>query len=220
MASRLETLVDLLHAPGDVALATHSAVMPGYPFATSVAFATDEHHCPLFLLSRLAEHTQNLIADSRASLLVARALGAGEIARVSLIGSVVQVEASSLLTARYLRFHPEAGRFLQLGDFRFYRFDPVRVRVVGGFAQAGWLDGKQLLEAPHIALDDEARLIEAALPSLPAGHELLGVDAYGVDYLLAGVRRRSVFKAGPAVAGSAGAALMRVLASLQLPDPG
>ncbi|TRZ90208.1 MAG: pyridoxamine 5'-phosphate oxidase [Rhodocyclaceae bacterium] len=214
MASRLKILIDLLHAPGDIGLATLSAAVPGYPFATSVPFATDEHHRPLMLISRLAEHTQNLIADSRASLLVARELGGGEIARVSLVGNVDQVELSPLLSARYLRFHPEAERFMQLGDFHFYRIDPLRIRVVGGFAQAGWLDGKQLLDAPHISLEDEIRLIEEVQPSLPNGIALLGVDAYGADYSSETMRRRVEFKAGPVTADAANAALARALKNL------
>lgn len=214
MASRLKILIDLLHAPGDIGLATLSVAVPGYPFATSVPFATDEHHRPLMLISRLAEHTQNLIADSRASLLVARELGGGEIARVSLVGNVDQVELSPLLSARYLRFHPEAERFMQLGDFHFYRIDPLRIRVVGGFAQAGWLDGKQLLDAPHISLEDEIRLIEEVQPSLPNGIALLGVDAYGADYSSETMRRRVEFKAGPVTADAANAALARALKNL------
>jgi putative heme iron utilization protein len=209
MASRLKLLIDLLHAPGDVALATHSTAVPGFPFATEVAFATDEHHRPLLLISRLAEHTQNLMANPRASLLVARSLGEGEIARASLVGKVAEIETSPPLVARYLRFHPEAERFLQLGDFRFYRLDPLRIRVVGGFAQAGWLDGKQLHDAPFISLEDEAKLIEAAQQHLPAGVVLLGVDAYGVDYRTDALRQRIVFKAGPVVGDAAGAALVR-----------
>jgi heme iron utilization protein len=211
MTSRIKTLIDLLHAPGDVALATHSATMPGYPFATSVAFATDEHHRPLFLISRLAEHTQNIAADPRASLLVARSLGEGEIARTSLVGSVVPIEPSPQLVSRYLRFHPEAERFLQLGDFRFHRFEPVRIRVVGGFAQAGWLDGKQMLDAPFIPPDREASLLAEAESSLPGNHALLGIDAYGVDYITDGMRKRSAFKAGPVLADAAAAALARVI---------
>ena len=33
MASRLKTLIDLLHAPGDVARATHSSALAGLPRA-------------------------------------------------------------------------------------------------------------------------------------------------------------------------------------------
>ncbi len=211
MASRLKTLIDLLHAPGDIALATHSTAVTGFPYATEVAFATDEHHRPLLLISHLAEHTRNLLADPRASLLVARSLGEGEIARASLIGNVAEIEPSALLVARYLRYHPEAERFLQLGDFRFFRIDPLRIRVVGGFAQAGWLDGKQLIDAPFISLDDEASLVESTESSLPDGVGLLGVDAYGVDYRTGDTRIRAVFKAGPVLVDAAQAALSRVL---------
>ena len=91
MPPHLETLIDLLHASGEAALATHSQTMPGYPFATAVPFATDEHHRPIFLLSRLAEHTQNLLADNRASFLVARSLGQGEMARHTLVGHVLPI---------------------------------------------------------------------------------------------------------------------------------
>lgn len=214
MASRLRILIDLLHATGDIGLATHSVAVPGYPFATSVPFATDERHRPVILISRLAEHTQNLIADSRASLLAARELGGGEIARVSLVGNVDEVALSPLLSARYLRFHPESGRFMQLGDFRYYRIDPLRIRVVGGFAQAGWLDGKQLLDAPHISLEEEVRLIEELQPSLPKGTVLLGVDAYGADYRIDTTRKRVDFKTGPVTADAANAALARAFKSL------
>ncbi len=211
MVSRLKTLIDLLHASGDIALATHSTAVVGFPYVTEVAYATDEHHRPVLLISRLAEHTQNLLTDSRASLLVARSLGEGEIARTSLVGNVVEIEPSPMLVARYLRFHPEAEHFLQLGDFRFFRIDPLRIRVVGGFAQAGWLDGKQLIDAPHITLENEAHLIESAQVSLPGGIELLGVDAYGVDYRTGDTRKRAVFKVGPVLADAAHAALHRVL---------
>jgi putative heme iron utilization protein len=138
MRSRLEILIDLLHGAGDAALATQSLSMPGFPFASAVPFATDERHRPLLLISRLAEHTQNLNADARASLLLSRPLGDGEMARVTLLGQVAPAEASQELVARYLRYHPEAERFLRLGDFAFHRLEPVRIRVIGGFAQAGW----------------------------------------------------------------------------------
>jgi putative heme iron utilization protein len=214
MASRLKTLIDLLHGPGELAFASHSVALPGFPFATVVPFATDEQHRPLLLISRLAEHTRNLAADPRASVSVARALGDGEIARASLLGNLVEIEAPPLLVARYLRFHPAAERFLELGDFRFHRFDPLRIRVVGGFAQAGWLDARQLLEAPHIALEDEARLIEASQELLPPGRTLLGIDAYGIDYRVDAQQKRIAFKSGPVLADVAESALRRAFASI------
>ena len=214
MSSRLKTVIELLHMPGELALATPSTTLPGYPFATSVNYAVDERHRPVMLMSRLAEHTKNLLADPRAGVVAARSLGDGEIARASLVGNITQFEANPYLTSRYLRFNPAAERFLQLGDFQFYRFEPVRIRVVGGFAQAGWLDGKQLLEAPHISLADEARILVANQALSPRGVTLLGLDAYGVDYIQDGTRGRTVFKAGPLLADAAEPALARLLQDL------
>lgn len=213
MASRRDILLDLLHSAGEAGLATQSVALPGYPFASVVAFVTDERHRPVLLISRLAEHTQNLAADGRASLVVARSLGEGEIARATLIGELAPMDADARLTARYLRFQPAAERFLQFGDFRFHRFEPKRIRVVGGFGQAGWLEAADLLNAPSLALEEEAKLLEAAAARLPATTTLLGLDAYGADLLVDGVRRRHTFAAGPVLGEALLAAVLRELAA-------
>lgn len=211
--SRLETLVNLLHAQGDGALATQAAAMPGYPLATVISFATDEHHRPVMLISSLAEHTRNLADDPRASFLIARVAEGGEIARVSLVGEVRPIESvEDALVNRYLRFHPEAERFLQLGDFRFYRFEPQRTLVVGGFGKAAWIEGQRLIDAPSISLAVEARLLGEASASAPAGMTLLGIDAYGADVSVEGRRRRITFSAGPVLADALPATLQRELA--------
>ena len=102
MASRLTILIDLLHSPGEMSLATHSVTLPGFPFVTAVPFATDEHHRPVMLLSRLAEHTKNLLDDSRTSVLMAKTFGGGEMARVTMLGTIVEFEPHSEMTARTL----------------------------------------------------------------------------------------------------------------------
>lgn len=211
MPSRLKIVIELLHSPGELALATHSVTAEGFPYATSIHYAVDEHHRPVLLLSGLAEHTKCVLADPRAGIVVAHPLGDGEIARASLIGTVQPIDAGATLVSRYLRFNPAAERFLQFGDFRFHRFDPIRIRVVGGFAQAGWLDGKALMDAPHVSLDDEARILAKAQDACPSGMTLLGFDAYGVDFARDGIRARITFGAGPVPADALGAAFDRVL---------
>lgn len=208
MPSRLQILLELLHTQDTAALATQSAALPGYPLATSVPFATDEHHRPILLISTLAEHTRNLAANRKAGFLVARSLGGGETARISLLGEVVPIHADALLVARYRRYHPEAERFLQLGDFSFHRFEPRRVLVVGGFAQAGWLDGKTLIEAPSLAGELEAPLLESP-PPLADGAQLLGIDPFGMDVRDGGGRRRIAFANAPVAAEALPAALAR-----------
>src|SRR5438105_13237433 len=51
-------------------LATHSALHPGFPFASVMPYALTPDGSPLFLISGMALHTQNVIADARAMLLV------------------------------------------------------------------------------------------------------------------------------------------------------
>jgi hypothetical protein len=198
MRSRLELVLDLLHGSAEAALATHSTQLPGYPFASAVPFVLDDTHCPILLLSALAEHSRNLAANPRASLMIAQALGEGEMERVSLVGEMHRFDPEPLLVRRYLRYHPHAERFLQLGDFAFRRLEPKRILAVGGFARAGWLDGERLPQAPRLSLELEAELIGQLVPQLADGREILGIDAYGIDLRGAGTRRRHGFEAGPA----------------------
>jgi putative heme iron utilization protein len=197
MLSRLELLIDLLHSAQEAALATHSTTLEGFPFASAVPFVTDEHHRPILLISGLAEHSRNLAANPRASLMIAKGLGDGEMARVSLMGELSPIDADPLLVARYLRYHPHAERFLQLGDFRFHRFEPARVLTVGGFAKASWLEGCRLIEAPVISLADESDLLAQHEQDASTACQLRGIDAFGADALLDGKSERIRFTAGP-----------------------
>ena len=197
MLSRLELAIDLLHSASDAGLATHSSSLPGFPFASSIPFIVDEHQRPVFLISALAEHTRNLAANSRASVMIAKPLGEGEVARISLLGEVHSLDRDPGLVARYLRYHPHAERFLQLGDFRFHRLEPMRVLTIGGFARASWLEGERLLEAPSISLEQEAALIDAANGRLDEGIVLSGVDPYGADLVTDRGRIRIRFGVGP-----------------------
>ena len=197
MLSRLELLIDLLHSVQEAALATHSTTLDGFPFASAVPFISDEHHRPIILISGLAEHSRNLAANPRASLMIAKALGEGEMARVSLMGEVHPIEADPMLVTRYLRYHPHAERFLQLGDFKFHRFEPAKALTVGGFAKASWLEGNRLIEAPVISLIDEADLLAQHEQDASKDCQLRGIDAFGADVTLEGKSARIRFTAGP-----------------------
>lgn len=221
MLSRLELLIDLLHSASDAALATHSTTLEGFPFSSSVPFVLDEHHRPVFLISGLAEHTRNLIANPKASLMVAKHLGDGEMARVSLVGEVHPIDADPQFVSRYLRYQPHAERFLQLGDFRFHRLDPIRVLTVGGFAKASWLEGERLQNAHQVSLIKECEIIEQVTPMLGSGSNVLGIDAYGFDIQLGDDRRRIRFTTGPVAEDAMLPTLIRetraVLASVTTP---
>jgi putative heme iron utilization protein len=65
--------LQLLHGQHYATLATHAGQLPGYPYATVLPYVLDEQHRPLLLISALAEHTRNLLADGRCSLSVLEA---------------------------------------------------------------------------------------------------------------------------------------------------
>lgn len=163
------------------ALATHSVKLPGFPFVSHAPFVLDGACRPVLLLSDLAEHSRNLAQDPRASLMATVAAPAPqEQPRITLMGEIAPAEPGPALAERYLRYHPEAAAFLGFGDFRFYRLAVQRVRLIGGFARAGWIEPAQWAIEP---LDEavEAAILARLADIVPAGWTLLGVDREGLD---------------------------------------
>ena len=123
-------------------LATHSVKHPGWPFASVMPYALDAGGAPLFLISSMAIHTQNLVADPRASLLVMQPsadedpLGA---ARATLMGTASRIEADDAIRERYLAQHPNAKYWIDFDDFSFFRLEVSYVYYVGGFGVMGWV---------------------------------------------------------------------------------
>ena len=173
------------------ALATHSARLSGYPFVSHAPLALDGAGRPLFLFSRLAEHSRNLANDPRASLMVSVP---GEDVqaqpRLTLVGDLRPAEVAGSQRERYLRYHPDGADYLGFGDFSFYRLEVQAIRLVAGFAQAGWI---QIAAWACRPLDEgqEGTLLERMKSSAAPGWLILGVDWEGVDLRTgAGERRR------------------------------
>ena len=212
----LETIMSLLHGMTHGVMATHSTQLPGYPFATILPFMADERHHPIFLISRLAEHTKNLLADRRSSFLVSSPDGKNVLtaARLTIVGDVVPIDAAPDLLARYLRYHPDARQYLDLGDFVFFRLVPKRARYVAGFGQMGWVEEGEWANGAVLQLADEATLYQDLIGALPMGIRLLGVDCYGVDIERQGKRERQQFPNAPVMAENVGEIGPRFLAAL------
>jgi hypothetical protein len=144
LAERARTLFQL----GRIgSLATHSRKVPGFPFGSVMPYASDHLGRPLFLISNMAMHTQNLKADARASLLVMQEsegdpLGAG---RVTLVGEVQPVAAAETGTARelYLARHESSRYWVDFEDFGFFRMEPADIYFIGGFGVMGWVAAEE-----------------------------------------------------------------------------
>ena len=70
----------------------------------------DEQHRPILLISALAEHTNNLLADPKVSISVTESAIANiqDGQRLTLVGEAERFEPNQELLARYLRYVPAA----------------------------------------------------------------------------------------------------------------
>jgi heme iron utilization protein len=162
-AERARTLIYL----GRVgSLSTVSRKQPGYPFGSVMPYGLDEPANPVFLISTMATHTQNLQADPRSSLLVTQLDSIGDplgTSRVTLLGNTLPVPEAEVVEARklYLARHANSKYWVDFDDFSFYRMDLVDVYYVGGFGVMGWVAASEYHSAqPDPLADDAADIIQ------------------------------------------------------------
>ncbi|MBB5337717.1 HugZ family protein [Tunturiibacter gelidoferens] len=159
--SHAERARTLFHLASVATLSTVSRKQPGFPFGSLMPYALDPAGRPLFLISTMAMHTQNLKADPRASLFVTQPPADGDVlgaARATLVGNVLQITDDEKPEARelYLKAHPNSHYWVDFTDFAFFRLEPVDVYYVGGFGVMGWVT------APEYASASPDPLAEAA----------------------------------------------------------
>ena len=157
-AERTRTLISLATVG---TLSTLSRKHPGSPFGSLMPFALDLTGRPLFLISNMAMHTQNLWADPRCSLFVGQANADGDplgAARATLIGVAEPVPASDLFSVRdiYLARHENSRYWVDFSDFSFFRLQPVDLYYVGGFGVMGWVEARDYEDAAPDPLTDAA----------------------------------------------------------------
>jgi putative heme iron utilization protein len=200
-------------------LSTLAGEPEGYPFGSVATFALDDRGNPLFLISLMAEHTQNAIRDPRASLLVAEPVPAGTdplaTGRVTLLGLLSEVAASDrpAVRDRYLESNPTSAYYVDFGDFAFYRLDVSNVRYVGGYGRMSWVKAGAYASAEpdplrgaaagiveHMNVDHgEAQVLFCRhLAGRPDTTEasMSAVDRYGFDMIAVGPGGRSAVRLG------------------------
>src|SRR6266702_7418182 len=142
-------------------LSTLSRKQAGFPFGSLMPYGLDDHGRPIFLISTMAMHTQNLQADSRASLLVTQPDASGDplgASRVTVMGSVLAIPEPEVAEARrlYLERYANSKYWVDFEDFSFYRMDVVDVYYVGGFGVMGWVPASEYDQAQVDPLADTA----------------------------------------------------------------
>ncbi len=142
----------LMHSGRIGSLSTLSRKQPGFPFGSLMPFALDAQGRPIFLISTMAMHTQNLQADSRASLFVTEPDASGDplgSSRVTLIGTASRIPEEERAAARtvYLMGYPDSKYWVDFDDFSFFRMDVLDVYYVGGFGVMGWVAASEYSQA-------------------------------------------------------------------------
>jgi putative heme iron utilization protein len=181
------------------ALAT---LMPGSgdPYCSLVNVATAFDGAPLVLISKLAIHTKNVMADSRVSLMLDERKEGDPLegARVMLMGRAI-VSTDDNDRRRYLARQPEAAMFAGFPDFAVYRIEIAAAHLVAGFGRIVDLKpgdilvdvagADELLAAEQGAVDhmnedhaDACRLYATKLLGAPDGDwRCAGLDPEGLE---------------------------------------
>jgi len=218
----------LMRRQGHAALATTLPGEPaGRPYVSLVAVACDCDASLLLLLSDLAQHSRNIAADKRVSLLFDDD-GGGEAdplarPRLSLLGEAVRDDDPRLI-ARFVARHPSAETYRGFADFRLYRVEIGRGHLVAGFGRISWIEpaalrftaaATVLAEAEpgilaHMNADHAEAVVLYATRLLGRGGgdwRMTGIDPEGIDLRRDGETARLDFAdhALPPVLDSAGA---------------
>ena len=145
----------LLTEAGDATLATSfTGARPeerGWPYASLVMMARDEDGQPILLLSDLAEHTRNLKAEPRVSLLIdgtkaqANRLAGSRLTVLGRATIVTDAVARDRMQRAYVSRHPDAAAYAGFKDFHFYKVSIDRAHLVGGFGKIRWIEAEALL---------------------------------------------------------------------------
>ena len=145
----------------------------GDPYCSLVNVASAPDGAPILLISRLAVHTRNILADHRVSLMLdERAPGDPlEGARIMLSGraELAAPGESELLRRRYLAAHPSAEDFVSFTDFSFFRIRPAGTHLVAGFGRIVDLKPDRFLTDLSGA-DDLLEAEESAVEHMNADH--------------------------------------------------
>ena len=142
LAERARTLASIARIGS---LSTHSRKFAGFPFGSVMPYAADHLGRPIFFISSMAMHTQNLLQEGRASLLIMQPDSSGDplgAARVTLLGTAAEVPATEVRDL-YLSRYENARYWQEFSDFAYYRLEVSGVYFIGGFGAMGWVRAEE-----------------------------------------------------------------------------
>jgi len=179
-------------------LSTLSTEMDGHPFGSIVPYCLDDEGAPVVLVSDIAQHTKNFVADPRVSLIVMEQ-SEGEIqagGRLTVLAEAKRLAKNPPVADRYYRFFPQSRSYHSAHAFDFWRLEPLRFRYIGGFGDIRWIEPAELLQTNPFAGGAENGIVQhmnddhldaikhyLALAGIEADDEatMVGIDSEGID---------------------------------------
>lgn len=157
--------VNLFRSSDTAVLSTLSKSSDSYPFGSFVTFASNGNRELIVYASDIAEHTKNVLNDSRACATIFSAAHKGDkqtSARLSLMGDLTRVDDNQARSyqTRFLKFLPESEGYSRMHGFNFYKLATIKARWIGGFGQIGWLDTTHWTAATPPWQKNESPMIE------------------------------------------------------------
>lgn len=191
-----------LRATHSAMLSTVSVKYPGYPFGSVAPFILDHNGQPIILISSIAEHTKNIMANPKVSLMVFS--GDDDLqasARLTLVGLATEIDKTDPnLCERYLRYFPQAESYFSMHDFSFYRINIQQARYIAGFGKMDWLASTEITGSYLTTVSKLASQETAIINHMNADHihsliayckhyhdldvsnpEMIGIDSEGFD---------------------------------------
>ena len=186
-------------------LSTISLDVRGYPFGSVTPYCADRMCRPVIYISPIAQHTKNIVADSRVSLTVVERTDSEDVqahGRVTCIANAVEIDDRDA-AERYFSYFPSARQYDRTHAFTLFRLELVRVRFIGGFGQIFWVDARDFSLPNPFSAVEENRIIQHmnqdhidVLRRLVGGEcEMVGIDAEGFDLLQGDHKIRIPFSA-------------------------
>jgi putative heme iron utilization protein len=184
----------LLRAHRYGVLSTLSKKFDGHPFGSITPYLVDHDGSLLILISTLAEHTKNILNDSRVSLITHNqdSTHIQTQGRVTVLGTASLETNREIIGKRYLRYFPEAQSYFAMHDFSFYRIVPQAIRFIGGFGNIQWVKAADYTLATYPLITHEENFLaeinnrhEVQIRRLTGQvnleAELIGIDIDGFD---------------------------------------
>jgi putative heme iron utilization protein len=188
-------------------LSTHSVEMNGYPFGSITPYCLDRRGEPVILISDLAQHTKNILANPKVALTIVQPCDddVQAYARLTCLAEAEKLDHQDRDTpARYFRHFPKSQVYSQAHDFAFYRLNLTRAYYVGGFGRIFWLEAGEFRRVNPFSAAEEKRILEHMnedhqgamrhyfefFKNVPLQEnqkmEMIGIDGEGFDLALEG----------------------------------